>query len=129
MVPFARVLDDVERLSSEARRASRPFNIGLAEPLAPQNAEKPEAAAQAIAAYRSLQGEPPAPRSPANPRISVDTEMAPEAIRSPRKLKALRRQLAWRLHPDRGPDGDWRPLAEINAAIDAALAQCANARE
>jgi hypothetical protein len=42
-------------------------------------------------------------------------------------LKALRRKIAWRLHPDRGRVGyDAIPadLAKCNAQIDAALANC-----
>jgi hypothetical protein len=45
------------------------------------------------------------------------------------RLKALRRELAWRCHPDRLHDPDDESvrslMAEYNARIDAELAQCA----
>jgi hypothetical protein len=50
-----------------------------------------------------------------------------EARGCPRRLKALRRKIARRLHPDRGRVGyDAIPadLAKCNAQIDAALANC-----
>jgi hypothetical protein len=50
-----------------------------------------------------------------------------EARGCPKRLKALRRKIAWRLHPDRGRvECDVFPadLAKCNAQIDAAIANC-----
>lgn len=138
MVAFVKVLDEVERRSIEAVQSFKLPNLGLAEPSL--FAEKAVATAHVVAAYQSFQpkaSSPPASSSalcaPSRPKpVSQPpfASMMAEARHSAQSLKALRRQLAWRLHPDRRPEDYALSLAEVNAAIDAALARCpANGRE
>lgn len=119
MVAFVEVLDKVEQRSREAEGAFRAFYIGLAEPCVSQCAERPMATAQAVAAYHSNRGDTAAP--PLSEQAAPDHEIDLHA--PPQRLKRLRRELAWRLHPDRDPARGSSPMAEVNAAIDAALMQ------
>lgn len=128
MIAFVKVLDDVENQCAEISRSFAPLRIELVEPYAPQLESHCLGAAHAVSAYRDVQGDRTA--SPAPPQRNENfTQLIGEAVQSAQRLKALRRDLAWRLHPDRDPRHDGKPLAEINAAIDAALARCSSGRE
>lgn len=127
MVAFVSVLAEFERRCEEV---DRPIASSCRGPIGPLLLEQAniKVAAQAIAAYRCVQAElTPALEPDPFPRLLL------EARHSAQGLKALRRRLAWRLHPDRAmAEGD-RPslsLSDVNAAIDAALAsQAFSARE
>jgi hypothetical protein len=128
MVAFVEVLDEVGERRAEAGRSFAPFKIELVETYPPQIETTRLGTAQAVSAYRHVQGEQPASSPPRQKGENFSTLVA-EAFHSTQRLKKLRRQLAWRLHPDRAAERDSQPLAEINAAIDAALARCPSARE
>jgi uncharacterized membrane protein YccC len=121
MVAFVEVLDEVGERCAEAGRS-------FAEPYAPHIEATRLGTAHAVSAYRHVQGERPESLPPKH-KTENFTKLISEAVQSTQRLKKLRRQLAWRLHPDRGHERDPRPLPEINAAIDAALARCSSARE
>jgi hypothetical protein len=122
MVAFVKVLDEIEKRSSEAGGTFTSLRFGLVAPDMLQAGSAPVAAVQALAAYRSVQIEPTTTTPLPQPEPEPIADLMAEAVRSPQRLHMLRRQLAWRLHPDRKPEQDSQPLAEVNAAIDAALA-------
>lgn len=122
MAAFVEVLDQIEKRSCEPGTFTS-LRFGLMAPDMPNAGAAPVGAAQALAAYRSVQVEPRAFTPPVQPEPHPLASLMAEAVHSPQRLLMLRRQLAWRLHPDRKPEQDSQPLAEINAAIDAALAQ------
>jgi hypothetical protein len=127
MVAFVEVLDEVGERCAEAGSFA-PFKIELVEPYTLQFEATHFGAERAVTAYRHVQGEQPASPPPRR-KVEDFSTLVAEAFHSAQRLKKLRRELAWRLHPDRGPERDPRPLAEINAAIDAALARCPIGRE
>lgn len=128
MIAFVEILDEVENQCPEISRSFAPLRIDLVEPYAPQLESHRLGAAHAVSVYRDVQGDRTA--SPPQPQKNENfAQLIAEAVQSARRLKALRRDLAWRLHPDRDPRQDGKPLAEINAAIDAALARCSSGRE
>ncbi len=128
MVAFVKILDEVENQGAEISRSFAPHRIDLVEPYAPQLESQRLGAAHAVSVYRDVQGDRMA--TPSQPQKGENfAQLIAEAVQSARRLKALRRDLAWRLHPDRDCRQDGKPLAEINAAIDAALARCASGRE
>jgi hypothetical protein len=129
MVAFVKVLEEVGDRCAEAEASVAPYRLGLVEPYAPQTAGSPISTGGAVAAYRHVQGERPATSPRDDNKTEAIAALVSQADPSPKKLRLLRRRLAWRLHPDRGPERDSRPLAEVNAAIDAALARCSSARE
>ncbi|WP_281800930.1 hypothetical protein [Methylocystis echinoides] len=122
MAAFVEVLDQIEKRSC-AHGTFTSLRFGLVAPDMPNAGAAPVGAAQALAAYRSVQVEPRAPTPPVQPEPDPLASLMAEAVHSPQRLLMLRRQLAWRLHPDRKPEQDSQPLAEVNAAIDAALAR------
>ncbi|MGJ0508744.1 MAG: hypothetical protein ACR652_16780 [Methylocystis sp.] len=129
MSAFVKVLDEVQVRAREAGRSAKPFTIGLAQAY-DHPAEDSVTTAHAVAAYRLFQREaraeqPPPPQKPTPAPVS---SLVAGAMQSPQRLKALRRQLAWRLHPDRDPDRDSGAMAEVNAAIDAALGRSSKGR-
>lgn len=121
MVAFVSVLAEVEKCSEEAGRSFIPLRGGMMEPFLLLNVNR-ASPARVIAAYQCVQ---------ADQTIDAVSDSFPrllsEAKGSTQALQALRRRLAWRLHPDRGI-GSSVPaslsLSEINAAIDEALASC-----
>lgn len=120
MVAFAEVLAELAKHREEAGASAKPARITLIEPFLPGQSNI-AAAAQAHAVYQRLQEE-------LAPRIENEfPKLLQEARHSARDLKALRRRFAWRLHPDREKKGsavEPVSLSEVNAAIDAALANC-----
>jgi hypothetical protein len=128
MVAFVKVLDEVGERCAEAGRSLAPYKIELVEPYAPQVEATHLGTAHAVSAYRQVQGEQSASSRPSH-KTENFAKLISEAVQSAQRLKKLRRQLAWRLHPDRATERGSQPLAEINAAIDAALARCSSARE
>jgi hypothetical protein len=124
MVAFEKVLDEVQRRAGDAGEALQSLRLGAVTPDLPRLGTESLATAHAVAAYQSMQGETWTAPPQARQETAPIPDLMAEACRSPNKLKKLRRQLAWRLHPDREPMRDSRPLAEVNAAIDAALAGC-----
>ncbi len=129
MVAFIDVLHEVEALAAEANRPFAAPQLGLTEVVCAQ-ATVTAATGKAESAYRSFQGEPP-PEQCAELRQELPSkgrlrfaQLLSEARHSPAALRALRRRLAWRLHPDRGLCNDAGfplSLSEVNAQIDAAL--------
>lgn len=128
MIAFVKILEDVDNQCEESGRSFAPLRIELVEPYAPQLESNRLGAAHAVAVYRDVQSDR-ATSSPPPQKNENFAQMIAEAVQSARRLKALRRDLAWRLHPDRDSRQDGKPLAEINAAIDAALARCSSGRE
>lgn len=127
MSAFVKVLDEVQIRAREAGRSAKPFTIGLAQAY-DHPAEDSVTTAHAVAAYRLFQREARAEQPPPPQTPTPVSSLVSGAMQSPQRLKSLRRQLAWRLHPDRGPDRDSGAMAEINAAIDAALGRCSKGR-
>ncbi len=95
MVAFITILAELQRSREESGALLTPLRVCLKEPLLPKETDV-KATAQAIAAYRSIQAESTA-------LVDQDrfAQLLMEARHSPQALKALRRQSAWRLHPDR----------------------------
>jgi hypothetical protein len=134
MVAFIVILDEVETLAGNANRSFAPPQLGLTE-VCCARATNATAIAKAETAYRSLQREPqptPRPEPQTAPSRNDDSEQFARLLsgvgHSAPDLKALRRRLAWRLHPDRRPAGDTAlglSLCDVNAAIDAALSRAA----
>jgi hypothetical protein len=122
---FEEVLGEIEERSRRFENASSPPVLSFIEPLAPGAEPSRLAVAGVAAAYRNMQLPKPAPAIDA-PQIQYESfmTMVAEAKASRERLKALRRLIAWRLHPDRWPTdsaGATQSLAKLNAAIDSAL--------
>jgi hypothetical protein len=128
MVAFIVILDEVETRTASANQPFAPPQLGLTE-VCCAPATNATAIAKVETAYRRFRREPrPTPEPQRAPPRNDDPEQFARLLSgagySPSQLKALRRRLAWRLHPDRGPTGDAAPtlsLSDVNAAIDAAL--------
>ncbi len=121
MVAFITILAELERSREESGAPLTPLRVCLMEPILPKETDV-EATVQAIAAYQSIQAE-----STALAEQDRFAQLLSEARHSPQALKALRRQSAWRLHPDRSTterDIASVSLSDVNAAIDAALTAC-----
>jgi hypothetical protein len=125
MLEFHDVLGRVEAQEAEDLFSPRwnfhPVAVG------PDLASESCSTREAISAYGRLLEAPRA--QPFEKRFCLDSfsRALSAASGSPKKLHALRRSLAWRLHPDRraGALCDTQDaLAQCNAAIDAALARC-----
>lgn len=134
MAGFADILADIEAASFGVEQDAPTLRFGL-EKASTQivNTTLASAPLQGLAAAYLEIIETVALTAPEAPSPSLD-EIAARfptllnlARRSPKGLSALRREMAWALHPDRAA-GDAgaasRAMARFNAAIDAALAQC-----
>ncbi|RTL84693.1 MAG: hypothetical protein EKK29_13685 [Hyphomicrobiales bacterium] len=120
MVAFAKVLAELGNHQEETGASPEPSRMRLIEPFLPRQSNI-SAAPQAHAVYQRLQEE-------LAPRIEDEfPKLLMEARHSAPHLRALRRRFAWRLHPDREKIGaavEPISFSEVNAAIDAALANC-----
>jgi hypothetical protein len=127
MVDFEKVLDEIEERRRRFENAPSAPAVSLSKPPVVLTAQFCMRADRAAATYRMQQTEPQRPANPEPTMISPENVRAILALgRLPRKrLETLRRKIAWRLHPDRcaaqDPEAS-RAMAEINAAIDQALA-------
>jgi hypothetical protein len=141
MAGFADILAQVESASSRTDELASPLRLRmeLAPTLDVVATEGNAPPRGVIAAYRETIEEL-APRAPAPvvARLSQEDfaarfpKMLRGARRSPDKLAALRREIAWALHPDRaGADAQENSdaMARFNAMIDAALAECRRERD
>ena len=117
MVEFAAVLAEVEAREREGFRAARIVRVAPAPVDKPVRKGCAREAADAYAEVAPQQRKP----APLPDRAAVFSEIA-TARGNAVRLRALRRRLALRLHPDR-IEGETEAglLAEFNAAIDAAL--------
>ncbi|MFT4097618.1 MAG: hypothetical protein QM651_10880 [Rhodoblastus sp.] len=119
MSDFASVLECIERESAE-RSAFRPtvflHHAFCAERAPPRGTVRPH---EALAAYAESHARDETAPPPNEPNDGALRRAIAAARGDARKLRALRRLAARKLHPDRGGDG--AALAECNALIDAAL--------
>jgi hypothetical protein len=127
MADFEKVLDEIEERRRRFENAPSAPAVSLCEPPVVLTAQFYMRADRAAATYRMQQTEPREPVPPPPKTISPESVRAILARRrlSRKRLEALRRKIAWRLHPDRCAAHDpeaTRAMAEINAAIDQALA-------
>ena len=122
MVEFAAVLAEVEARERDEPPVARAFRFGPAVPESPMRKGSAREAAGAYAETASRRRQPLPQRKPTPPdRTAVFAEIA-TARGNVLRLRALRRRLALRLHPDRAASAaDAKLMAEFNAAIDAAL--------
>ena len=122
MSEFSDILDQVERVgTSEHERTVLRFFPGAALTCVADCAPPPTPAV--LSAYLATSG------SGACVRKADLKETFTRELRAARtdvmKLKALRREVAWRLHPDRDPTDPRRceALARLNAEIDDAISR------
>lgn len=128
MSEFSRVLSAVESesiaLSESVRRLVRRGLTVDSKALPDKRCSK----AIALSAYeRSRSGIHPVNSDCAPPSAAEFYEKLALANGSKAALRALRREIAWRLHPDRRTGSVFAPdltLAQCNRAIDAALERC-----
>lgn len=112
MPDFLTILAEFEQKAPTAGSAPRRTAFAPPEPLIRSVASRREA----IEAYGA---DRPARVLPDQAAFRREIE---QTGNSPRRLRRLRRRIAWSLHPDRTHSpGDAALLAELNAAMDAAL--------
>jgi hypothetical protein len=117
MVAFSRILDELE-----ARAFERSYRRDIASSVAAVYAASASHIAQPgqadAAAFRAH--EPFVEEKPAPDRTAL-LQSIRRARRDGARLRRLRREIAWDLHPDRAGAGGAALLADLNAEIDAAL--------
>lgn len=127
MVAFVNILDEVERRFERTAQPAMLPHICPAQLFAPFSAEKSVAIERVLAAYQHFQRQETQLAQLQKAKPESFSRLILDAIDSPEQLQLLRRELAWRLHPDRQASDEAfasNALAEVNAAIDAALARC-----
>ena len=123
MVEFLDVLIAVERRSADTSTVDRHHAFSISPTNLPTSGAQNN---DVLGAYlRVATDKPPeTPPSTVDPGEKISRELA-ASRQSQQRLKALRREVAWLLHPDRRP-GDRAAaaalLARFNAEIDAAIA-------
>lgn len=142
MVGFAEILAEVETAvrSASAKAAStlrfeseisRVHDVQANEPDRPLRGVAAAYRQSVEDASRPAQSESAQSARPLNEFAACfPTELA-AARRSPEKLTALRRRIAWALHPDRtlyAPHEAAQVMASFNAMIDTALTHCRTRR-
>ena len=112
MPDFLTILAEFEQRAPAAGSAPRRTAFAPPDPIV-RNAASRREAVDAYGADRAA----PVPPDQAAFRREIE-----QASNSPRRLRRLRRRIAWSLHPDRAHNlDDAALLAELNATMDAAL--------
>lgn len=127
MHSFDDVLNGIERRAAARPDPSQAFRDLPVQP----SFDAPAASSRVNAEIAYRQWRPPPPGSSDSPSRTAGAEFSlalRDASHSPRKLRALRRAIARRFHPDlRARSGQFSNpigMALWNARIDAALAAC-----
>jgi hypothetical protein len=140
MVEFAKILGEVEFAAEEAVSSAKHgmFSIfpDLGQRRAMEHMNSTDARARLVNDLYDTQSMSPDAEggesaSSENPGISIEQDARRARARlqksslSLQELRALRRDFAWRLHPDRTPSADRAAaagaMAELNARIDALI--------
>lgn len=138
MTDFAGILADVEAAPPATSAAAAPPLFG--EPIIAAHGVATDGADERMrrvtAAYRealaddsnsAVRAQAPDAGAPPTELATIFAAELALARHSPDLLRALRRKMAWRLHPDRSGDaasGASQTMARFNAMIDMAIAQC-----
>lgn len=125
MAGFAEILAQVEAQARAAPCDGAPFSCSAAVVLIGQEPSPPPLR-RVAAAYGDQTGasEPVASIDPQTV-LALFVQEAFAAQGAPKRLRALRRKMAWLLHPDRAADqpAAAQAMAQINAKIDGELAR------